>query len=155
MTVIAHHLDRFSARSSDGPLKMSEVVQVDGSWVRTPVAQRGKLRMTAVEVAHMRIDRGSTLFGLQVSVALGATYVRSLRQPRSPQMLDMAGAAGGGEGLPLRVYRSIVTAQAGCVGHVSAEVAAAHMADLAILGQDGVSRRKQPLAVHVFTAGRP
>ena len=97
----------------------------------------------------------STLFGLQVSVALGATYIRSLRQPRSPQMLDMAGAAGGSEGLPLRVYRSIVTAQAGCVGHMSAEVAAAHMADLAILGQDGVSRGKRPLAVHVFTAGRP
>ena len=45
---------------------MGEVIQVDGSGVRMPVAQRGKLRMTAVEVAHMRIDLRSTLFGLQV-----------------------------------------------------------------------------------------
>jgi hypothetical protein len=134
---------------------MGEVIQVDGSGVRMPVAQRGKLRMTAVEVAHMRIDLRTTLFGLQVSVALGATDVRGFRQPRSPQVFNVARAAGGSEGLPLTVYRSIVTAQAGCVGYVSAEVAAAHVAHLAILGQDSVSRRKRPLAVHVFTAGRP
>src|ERR1700726_1159432 len=123
MTVIAHQLDRFSTRSSYGWLKMGEVIEVDGCWVRTAVAQGGELRMTAVEVAYVRIDRRSTLFALQVSMALGATDVRGFSQPRSPQVLDMAGAAGGSEGLPLRVYRSIVTAQAGGVGHVSAEVA--------------------------------
>ncbi len=84
MTVIAHQLDRFSTRSSYGWLKMGEVIEVDGCWVRTAVAQGGELRMTAVEVAYVRIDRRSTLFALQISMALGATDVRGFSQPSSP-----------------------------------------------------------------------
>ena len=96
--------------------------------------------MPAVEVAHMRIDLRNAVFGSQVGVTLGAADIRRFRQPCLPHVLDVARAAGRREGLPLIVHRGIVTGQAGCVGHVDAEVRVAHVAHLAILGQDSVSR---------------
>src|ERR1019366_3664190 len=102
---------------------------------------REKLRMFVIEIRDMRVELQRSFFNVQAGVALTTGCIGRGRHFELTLMLQMAGTTGRSKGLLCVMNRRVMAGEARLVSHGGAKACASHVAEVAILAENGVCRR--------------
>src|SRR5579864_8912612 len=129
-TVAIHALQLHGAVGSlEIPLQVHLVAEIDRSGVgRVPRPHSGEVRMSAIKRRNAAGELRLSIRGLEVPVALSARRVVGGRQSKGALMFDMAGSAGGREGLLGLMHGRVMTGLAGRLGDLCSEAAGGDVA---------------------------
>jgi len=120
MAIIAIELHR-AVRSAKIALQVHRVVEFDRSRIAAAIAQDREFRVAAIETRDVCGEPRRRARGVKVRVALRTSDVGGDGKPQVAAMFDVAGSAGGCEGLIGVMQRSVVASAARLVGRLGTE----------------------------------